>query len=97
MIAENVYYLKVRAYYHPFTETTIIQGVSSYPVWKRVLCVANRRHLQTFIQFFIKNLHRKGFHFAEKTFLDYEMDKVTSKRIRTHLNDFFQNTNLTYK
>lgn len=92
MVAQNVYYLKVRAYYHPFTETAIIKGVSSYPVWKRVLCVAHQRNLQTFIQFFIKNLHRKGFQFAEKTFLDYEMDKVTSKRIKTHLINFFEYT-----
>ena len=89
MVSQNVYYLKVRAYYHPFTEASIIQRVSSYPVWTRVLCVTHKRHLQTFIQFFIKNLRMKGYHFAEKTFLDYEMDKVTSKRIRTHLIDFF--------
>ena len=89
MVSENVYYLKVRAYYHPFTEAFIIQRVLSCPVWARVLCTSHDRHIQMFIQFFIKNLHRKGYYFAEKSFLDYEMDKVTSKRIQTHLTDFF--------
>ena len=89
MVSENVYYLKVRAYYHPFTEGFIVQRVTSHPVWTRVLCAAHERHIQMFTQFFIKNLHKKGYHFAEKSFLDYEMDKVTSKRIQTHLTDFF--------
>jgi hypothetical protein len=89
MVSENVYYLKVRAYYHPFTERSIIQRTTTRPVLSRVLCAAHERHIQTFIQFFIKNLHRKGYYFAEKSFLDYEMDKVISKRIQTHLTDFF--------
>jgi len=89
MVSENVYYLKVRAYYHPFTELSIIQRITPRPVLTRVLCAAHERHIQTFAQFFIKNLHRKGYYFAEKSFLDYEMDKVTSKRIRTHLINFF--------
>ena len=94
MVATNVYYLKVRAYYYPFTKAAIIQCVSSYPVWKRVICAAHHRHIQMFIQFFIKNLQIEGYQFAEKTFLDYEMDKVTSTRIRTHLTDFFKQVHI---
>jgi hypothetical protein len=89
MVSENIYYLKVRAYYHPFTETSIIQRVGPRTVLARVLCATHERHIQMFIQFFIKNLRRKGYQFADKSFLDYEMDKVTSKRIQTHLTDFF--------
>lgn len=95
MVAENVYYLKVRAYYHPFTENSIVQRITNRPVLNRVLCAANKRQIQTFTQFFIKNLHRKGYHFADKSFLDYEMDKVISKRIRTHLTDFFRHIVVT--
>jgi hypothetical protein len=89
MVSENVYYLKVRAYYHPFTETSIIHRISTRPIWARVLCAEHDRQIQTFIRFFIKNLRRKRYHFADKSFLDYEMDKVISKRVRTHLMDFF--------
>jgi hypothetical protein len=90
MTAENnVYYLKVRAYNYPFSKESIIKGVSSHPVWRRVLCALHDHQIQTFIQFFIKNLSLKGYQFGIKQTLDYEMDKITSKRIMTHLRVFF--------
>ena len=89
MLTDNVYYLKVRPYYHPFTKLFIVQQIENSSIWRRVLCTSQKRHIQTFIQFFIKNLHKNKYYFDKKTFLDYEIDKVTSKRIRTHLIGFF--------
>ena len=91
MLAENVYYLKVRAYYYPFTEKDIIKRISHQHVLKRVLCTSQTQDIQIFTQFLIKYLKKNRYHFAEKSFLDYEMDKVISIRIQTHLNDFFEN------
>jgi len=91
MLAENVYYLKVRAYYYPFTEKDIIKRIIHQHVLKRVLCTSQTQDIQIFTQFLIKYLKKSRYHFAEKSFLDYEMDKVISIRIQTHLTDFFEN------
>ena len=91
MLAENVYYLKVRAYYYPFTEKDIIKRINHQHVLKRVLCTSQTQDIQIFTQFLIKYLKKSRYHFAEKSFLDYEMDKVISIRIQTHLTDFFEN------
>jgi hypothetical protein len=89
MLADNVYYLKVRPYYYPFTENEIVRRFTTPSVLPRVLCTTHLHHINTFIQFLIKNFSRKGYKFGEKSFMDYAMDKVISKRIKTHLNAFF--------
>ena len=89
MERDNVYYLKVRAYCYTFGEAEVRKRIIVPPFLERVLCMALPQHSDIFVQFLIKNLLRKKYVFREKSFLDYEMDKVTSKRIRTHLNTFF--------
>lgn len=91
MLVENVYYLKVRAFYYPFTEKEIIKRIHNKPILKQVLCTSQQQHIQIFTQFFIKYLKKNRYRFEEKSFLDYEMDKVISIRIKTHLTDFFEN------
>jgi hypothetical protein len=89
MLEDNVYYLKVRPYYYHYTKDTIINRITATKFLKRVLCIKQSHNIGIFVNYLIKYLIKQNYTFKEKSYIDYEMDKVISKRIRTHLDTFF--------
>lgn len=83
MAKENIYYINIKPYIHslPFNE-----------MYKRFLesdkNVTEKRH-DEFIAFMNKNIKRYNFKVIPKNNEDYEIDKILSKKILVHLQDFF--------
>ena len=90
MMADSVYYLKVRSYCYPYTEREIIKRITVPPFLSHILCTTKPQHIAVFLQHLSRILYMKKYTFGEKSFMEYEVDKVISKRIMTHLNTFFR-------
>jgi hypothetical protein len=83
MVNDNVYYINIKPYIHdlPFNE-----------IYKRFL--ENDKNIikekqNEFIEFMNKNIQNYNFTVIPKKNEDYEIDKILSKKIMIHLQEFF--------
>jgi hypothetical protein len=91
MANDNIYYINIKPYVHsiPFDE-----------IYKRLfesnLLISNKEKIddfREFIDFMNKQIKMYNFSVLQKTKEDYEIDKILSKKIMIHLQDFFNNSN----
>jgi hypothetical protein len=95
MYEDNVYYWKLKPYYYYYTEKVIKTRMFMSDILNNILFKGTvpvevlHVNKSLFINYMSKFLELKNILYKEKETLDYEMDKIVSKRIMTHLNIFF--------
>lgn len=95
MDVANVYYLKVRPYIYCFTHEEImnrlfrIKTISSILYLKDNNETVNNKHKEMFSQYIKKYLFIKNVICKENQLNDYNIDKLITKRMVTHIHVFF--------
>ena len=96
MYEDNVYYWTVKPYYYCYSSNVIQNRMFSSNVLN-TLILSNRempksmldKNKVLFIKYMTKFLDIRKMIYKEKEIIDYELDKIVSKRMMTHLNIFF--------
>uniref|UniRef100_A0A6C0D6U0 Uncharacterized protein n=1 Tax=viral metagenome TaxID=1070528 RepID=A0A6C0D6U0_9ZZZZ len=92
MVNDNIYYINIKPYTHciPFDE-----------ICKRFLesnsLLSKKENNDDFKDFINKQIKMYNFSVIQKTKQDYEIDKILSKKIMIHLEDFFNKNNYSNK
>jgi hypothetical protein len=96
MYEDNVYYWTVKPYYYYYTSEVIQNRIFASNILSNIILVNGDmpknvidRNKVMFIKYMSKFLNIKHMIYKEKEALDYELDKIVSKRMLTHLNIFF--------
>lgn len=95
MDVDNVYYLKLRPYLYFYTPNEIMKRLFSVDVIQNLLYTRTdtvdviNKNKQTFTNYLLKYLEMKKVVCIDKDPLDFEVDKISTKRMVTHLHVFF--------
>ena len=95
MNIDNVYYLKVRPYLYYYTPDEIMKRLFSVKVVQNLLYNPNdseniiNENKQIFTSYLLKYLELKKVVCIDKDPVDFEVDKISTKRMVTHLHVFF--------
>jgi len=83
---ENVYYINIKPYIYDLEFDTIINRFISSKLLEHIL--TNKTDFIAYCKQFMKKYQ---YTYKEKTKLEQEIDVILSKKIMTHLHDFFEN------
>jgi len=91
MANDNIYYINIKPYVHslPFNE-----------IYKRFLesgLLSNKENNDSFIDFMNKEIKKYNFSVLPKQKEHYEIDRILSKKIMVHLQEFFNKNNYSNK
>lgn len=100
MAKENVYYINIKPYIYELSFEEMYKRFLDSTVGKKILenipiMMDNSNKEQHWIDFMNKNIKLYNFQVIEKTDKEFEIDKIVSKRILFHLQDFFNKSNKT--
>ena len=97
MLTGNVYYLKLKPYYYSYPKHIIKERFHSCPLLKSILTTTSSsstalmKNSDLFLGYMEKFLTIQGIDERAKSDIEHQVDKIISKRIYTHLSDFFNN------
>jgi hypothetical protein len=83
---DNVYYIKVKPYIYHLSFDTIIDRIGSSHIGK------NNKDIKIFLKEYFNHYN---FVYNVKSIKDYEIDKIITKKIMIHLQDFFTYGNVS--
>ena len=96
MYEDNVYYWTVKPYYYYYSINSIHHRVFNCKTLTDIILHNGKmsknivdKNKVLFIKYMTKFLDIRKMIYKEKEPLDYELDKIVSKRMMTHLNIFF--------
>ena len=96
MYEDNVYYWTVKPYYYYYSSNIIQNRMFSSSVLNTLILSNGEipksildKNKVLFIKYMTKFLDIRKMIYKEKEVIDYELDKIVSKRMMTHLNIFF--------
>lgn len=87
---ENVYYIKVKPYTHDLDFDVMIQRFINSNTALSKIIIENYNN-EDFVGFMKENLNKYEFVYMEKDHKEYEIDKIITKKMLEHLEDFFKN------
>lgn len=97
MSSDNVFYLKLRPYYYYYTKDVVVNRMMMGSLVNHILMIENihidlvMRNKELFATYMANFLEAHRIIYRQKEVLDYEMDKIVTKRIKSHLEVFFNN------
>lgn len=96
MYEDNVYYWTVKPYYYYYSSNVIQDRMFSSGILNTLILSNGEmpknmldKNKVLFIKYMTKFLDIRKMIYKEKELIDYELDKIVSKRMMTHLNIFF--------
>ena len=90
MSHKNVYYINIKPYIHDLEFDVLVDRFLKCDIGKKL--IKNNDNFKTQM---IKDFKLFNFELLEKNSEEYEVDKILSKQILTHLHDFFNKTTKT--
>ena len=90
MSHKNVYYINIKPYIHDLEFDVLVDRFLKCDIGKKL--IKNNDNFKTQM---IKDFKLFNFELLEKNSEEYEVDKILSKHILTHLHDFFNKTTKT--
>ena len=95
MNVDNVYYLKLKPYVYFFTHNEIMHRIFKVDIIHQILYTGKEtkqtidHHKTIFEQYILKYLTIKHVKCIEKNSMEYNLDKLITKRMITHIHVFF--------
>ncbi len=95
MDVDNVYYLKVKPYVYFYTPDEIMERLFKVEIIQNLLYKPTdnadivEKNKEIFTIYFLKYLEMKRVVCVDKDPVDFEVDKIVTKRMVTHLHVFF--------
>jgi len=90
MAHKNVYYIIIKPYYHDLRFETMIQRFLSSNLGKKL--ITEKSDNNKFINSMMREFKRYNFFVKSKDETENEVDKILSKEILSHLQEFFNKT-----
>jgi hypothetical protein len=90
MVNENVYYINVKPYLYDLQFDEIILRFLNSELGKLLI---KKDEKDNFKNVFINEFNKYKFNYKNKNADDYDIDKILSRQILTHLHEFFNKTN----
>jgi len=91
MNSSNVYYIKIKPYTHDLPFDEMIARFTKSSIGKEIL--GRDAENNKFADFMKKNITKYAFVYTGKNKQEYEIDKIITKKIMSHIELFFQKTN----
>lgn len=85
---DNVYYIKVKPYTYDLSFETLIHRFVESDIGKKI--ITSKEVKDIFINFVTTYARQFQFLYTNKTKEEYEIDKIITKKIMIHLQDFFK-------
>jgi hypothetical protein len=87
MIHENIYYINVKPYYYNLTFEELLNRFNNSEIGKKII-----KNSEDFDKLMIENISLYNYKCLDKNKHEYEIDKILSKHIISHLQKFFNNS-----